>query len=86
MKLLGARVEVKPLSSNKTVGESIKIEVPEDSQQENQVGEVGLVGDGVTINVKTGDRVVYGKYSLLELPTDQGKLLIVDEGDIFLIL
>lgn len=86
MKVLGRRIAVKPLEPTKTIGDKIKMEVPETSQEESQVGIVELVGNEVASPIIEGDKVVYAKYALLELPTGEGTVTIVNEEDVYLVL
>ena len=56
-------------------------------------GEVVAVGPGrvedgkvITMEVKTGDKILYGKYSGTEVTLDGEELLIMRESDIFAIM
>ncbi|MFA5156060.1 MAG: co-chaperone GroES [Candidatus Omnitrophota bacterium] len=87
------RVVVKQLEAEeKTKG---GIVLPDAAKEKPQMGEVIAVGDGklldngttVPLKVKTGDRVLYGKYSGNEFTTRDGEeLVIIKEEDIFMIL
>lgn len=51
-------------------------------------GEVVLVGPGtkdITMVVEPGYKVVYGEYSGIEIDLDGEKLLLMRQGDIFMI-
>lgn len=43
-------------------------------------------GESIKMEVKVGDKVLYGKYSGTEIAVDGNKYLIVRESDIFAIL
>jgi len=89
---LGDRVLVKPLEAEeKTKG---GIVLPDTAKEKPQEGEVIAVGDGklldngqkVPLQVKKGDRVLYGKYSGTEVKIDGVDHLIVREEDILAIV
>ena len=93
IKPLADRVIVKPLEAQeKTKG---GIVLPETAKEKPQEGKVIAVGKGKTLEngqiqpleVKTGDRVLYGKYSGNEITTKEGEeLLIMREEDILAIV
>jgi chaperonin GroES len=76
--------------------ESIKggIIIPDTAKEKPQEGLVVAVGNGkilengtkVTLDVKEGDRVLFGKYSGTEIKVDGEEYLIVREDDVFGIL
>ena len=90
---LGDRVLVKPLEAeSKTKG---GIVLPDTAKEKPQEGEVVAVGKGKVLEngtvkaleVKAGDRVLYGKYSGNEITTKEGQeLLIMREEDILAIV
>jgi chaperonin GroES len=90
---LGDRVVVKPLEAEtKTKG---GILLPDTAKEKPQMGEVVAVGKGKVLDsgsvqaleVKAGDRVLYGKYSGNEITTKEGdELLIMREDDILAIV
>lgn len=90
---LSDRVVVKPLEAKeKTKG---GIVLPDTAKEKPQEGEVVSVGKGKAlengntkpIEVKVGNRVLYGKYSGTEINTpDEEELLIMREDDILAIL
>ncbi|MDD5512594.1 MAG: co-chaperone GroES [Candidatus Omnitrophica bacterium] len=90
---LGDRVLVKPLEAeSKTKG---GILLPDTAKEKPQEGEVVAVGKGKTLDngtfkaleVKAGDKVLYGKYSGNEITTKDGEeLLIMREEDILAIM
>jgi chaperonin GroES len=90
---LGDRVVVRPLEAeSKTKG---GILLPENAKEKPQQGEIVAVGKGKTLEngtvspleVKVGDKVLYGKYSGNEITTKDGEeLLIMREEDILAIV
>src|SRR5246127_765861 len=82
------RVVVRRLESEeKTAGGII---IPDTAKEKPQEGEVIAVGPGardesgkiVPLDVKTGDRVLFGKWSGTEVKIDGAELLIMKESDI----
>jgi len=82
------RVVVKRLESEeKTKGGII---IPDTAKEKPQEGEVVAVGPGardesgklVALDVKAGDRVLFGKWSGTEVKVDGQDLLIMKESDI----
>ncbi len=86
-KPINDRVVIKPLpAEEKTKGGII---IPDTAKEKPQQGEVIAVGpgkDGKTVSVKTGDRVLYGKYAGQELNYNGDEYLIVREDDILVVL
>ncbi|MCM8762848.1 MAG: co-chaperone GroES [Candidatus Omnitrophica bacterium] len=89
---LGDRVVIKALEpEEKTKGGII---LPDTAKEKPQEGKVIAVGKGKMtdkgiqpLEVKVGDRVLYGKYSGTEITTKEGEeLLIVREEDILAII
>ena len=90
---LGDRVVVKPLEpEEKTKG---GIVLPDTAKEKPQEGKVVAVGKGKVseggskqpLEVKVGDKVLYGKYSGTEVTTKDGdELLIMREEDILAII
>ncbi len=90
---LGDRVVVKPLEAEaKTKG---GIVLPDTAKEKPQEGEVVAVGKGKVLDsgavqaleVKVGDRVLYGKYSGNEITSKDGQeLLIMREEDILAVI
>jgi chaperonin GroES len=90
---LGDRVVIRPLEAEtKTKG---GIVLPDTAKEKPQEGEVMAVGKGKTLEngtlqhleVKVGDKVLYGKYSGNEITTKEGEeLLIMREEDILAII
>ena len=74
-------------NSDKTAG---GLYIPETAKEKPQEGEVIAVGEGKykedgsrqTLDVKEGDRVLFGKYSGSEIKIDGEELLIMREEEI----
>ena len=86
------RVVVKRIDAEeKTAGGII---IPDTAKEKPQQGEVVAVGPGargedgklVALDVKTGDRILFGKWSGTEVKIDGEDLLIMKESDIMGIL
>jgi chaperonin GroES len=68
--------------------------LPDTAKEKPQQGEVIAVGPGkvgddgksVAMQVKTGDKVLYGKYSGTEVTIDGEDVLIMRETDIFAVI
>ena len=87
-KPLHDRVLVKRVQSEeKTKGGLI---IPDTAKEKPAEGEVVAVGEGarkdsgelIAMSVKTGDRVLFGKWSGTEVTVDGEELLIMKESDI----
>ena len=92
IKPLADRVVIKPAAAEeKTKGGII---LPDTAKEKPVVGEVMAVGPGkvtddgkkVLLEVKVGDKVLYGKYSGTEVTLDGEEFLIMREADIFAIV
>jgi len=92
MKPLADRVVIKPSPADeKTKGGII---LPDTAKEKPVVGEVVAVGPGkfsddckkVSMEVKVGDKVLYGKYSGTEVTYDGVEYLIMREADIFAVV
>ncbi|MBU2541313.1 MAG: co-chaperone GroES [Candidatus Omnitrophica bacterium] len=90
---LGDRVVVKSLEAEtKTKGGIVLPDTAKEKPQEGKVvavgkGKIGKEGTLQKLEVKVGDKVLYGKYSGTEVTTKDGQeLLIMREEDIFAIL
>ena len=82
------RVLVRRIESDeKTAGGLI---IPENAKEKPQEGEVVSVGAGakdengtrITMDVKAGDKILFGKWSGTEIKLDSEELLIMKESDI----
>ena len=91
LKPLADRVIIKALpAEEKTKGGII---VPDTAKEKPVMGEVVAMGPGkrgddgkiVPMEVKVGDKVLYGKYSGTEVTLDGEEYLIMRESDIFAI-
>lgn len=92
VKPLGDRVVIQPSEGQeKTKG---GIVLPDTAKEKPQEGKVVAVGTGkkaedgkiIPLSVKTGDKVLYGKYSGTEITVDGEEYLIVKEEDILAII
>jgi chaperonin GroES len=92
LKPLADRVIVKPApAEEKTKG---GLYIPDTGKEKPQYGEVVAVGTGkvadsgqvIEMQVKAGDKVLYGKYSGTEVSVEGDDYLIMRESDIFAIL
>ncbi|HEX9656939.1 MAG TPA: co-chaperone GroES [Bacteroidota bacterium] len=92
VKPLADRVVVKPSpAEEKTKGGII---LPDTAKEKPVIGEIVAVGPGkiaddgkkINMEVKIGDKVLYGKYSGTEVTIDGEELLIMREADIFAIV
>jgi chaperonin GroES len=92
LKPLADRVIVRPLEAQeKTAG---GLYIPDSAKEKPMEGEVVAVGPGkisddgklIPMEVKVGEKVLYGKYSGTEVTTGGEDLLIMRENDIFAII
>jgi len=92
IKPLADRVVVRPLEAEeKTKG---GLYVPDTAKERPQQGEIVAIGPGrvsdegkkIPIEVKVGDKILYGKYSGTEVTYDGIEYLIMRESDIFAII
>jgi len=67
--------------------------IPDTAKEKPQQGEVIAVGPGrfekdkrIPMDVKVGDKVLYGKYSGTEVTIDGEQLLIIRESDVLAVL
>jgi len=85
---LGDRVLLRPI--DKTEVKKSGIIIPDTAKEKPQEGTVVSIGKGKTtdegkilpMNVKVGDRVLYGKYSGTEIKIDDVDYLIIGQDDI----
>ena len=88
---LADRVVVRSLEGNEqTLG---GLFIPDTAKEKPQQGEIVAVGPGrfekdkrVPMDVKIGDKVLYGKYSGTEVTVDGEQLLILRESDVLAVL
>jgi len=89
---LGDRVVVEPLEAEeKTKGGIILPDTAKEKPQEGKVvavgkGKVSDKGEVVPMEVKVGDKVLYGKYSGTEVTVDDKQYIILREDDILAIV
>jgi chaperonin GroES len=85
---LADRVVIKPLEAeSKTAG---GIFIPDNAKEKPQRGEIVAVGPGKTddkgnvikLELKIGNKVLYGKYAGTEINVDGKDLLILRESDV----
>ena len=88
---LADRVVVRSLESNEQTRGGLFI--PDTAKEKPQEGEILAVGPGryddgkrVPMEVKVGDKVLFGKYSGTEVMIDGEALLILRESDVLAIL
>ena len=89
---LGDRVLVKPLDKEKQ--ERGGLIIPDTAKEKPQEGEIVAAGKGkvsddgkvLPMDVKAGDRILYGKYSGTEIKIDGDDYLIMHQEDILGIL
>ncbi len=92
IKPLGDRVVVKPAEAEERTKGGIIL--PDTAKEKPVVGEVVAVGPGkiaddgkkIVMEVKVGDKVLYGKYSGTEVTIEGDEYLIMREADIFAIV
>ncbi|MDR3013384.1 MAG: co-chaperone GroES [Chitinispirillales bacterium] len=92
VKPLADRILVKALDAEeKTAG---GLYIPDNAKEKPQKGEVVAVGPGkiaengtkIEMSLKTGDKVLYGKYSGTEVSVDGAEFLIMRESDVLAIV
>jgi chaperonin GroES len=88
---LADRVVVRPLEDTETMRGGLFI--PDTAKEKPQQGEIVAVGPGrweegkrVPMEVKAGDRVLYGKYSGSEVTIDGETVLILRESDVLAVI
>ncbi|MBI2331827.1 MAG: co-chaperone GroES [Chloroflexi bacterium] len=87
-KPLGSRVLIEPIEQEEITASGIIL--PETAKEKPQQGKVLAAGPGdrndkgdrVAMDVKTGDIILFAKYSGTEVKMDGKKLLILRESDI----
>jgi chaperonin GroES len=88
VKPLADRIIIRPLEAEqKTAGGII---IPDNAKEKPQKGEVVAVGVGkiadngqkIEMSLKTGDNVLYGKYSGTEVTIEGKEFLIMRESDV----
>ncbi len=84
---LADRVAIRPLEETETMRGGLYS--PDTAKEKPQQGEIIAVGPGrvekgdkVPMELKVGDRVLYGKYSGTEVQIDDEQVLIIKESDV----
>ena len=92
VKPLADRIIIMPLEAEeKTAGGII---IPDNAKEKPQKGEVVAAGPGkvadngqkITMTLKKGDKVLYGKYSGTEVSIEGKDYLIIRESDVLAVL
>ena len=91
VKPLYDRVVVRPVEEEQVKGGIIIPDTAKEKPVEGEIIEVGsgrVTDDGkkMSLEVKKGDRILYGKYSGTEISIEGEELLIMKESDIFAII
>ena len=89
---LADRVVVKALEESEQMRGGLYI--PDTAKEKPQQGEVMAVGPGklsaegkkIDMELKVGDKVLYGKYSGTEVTVDNEQLLILRESDVLAVI
>ncbi len=88
---LADRVVIRPLEETEQMRGGLYI--PDTAKEKPQQGEVIAVGPGrfekgehVKMELKVGDKVLYGKYSGTEVTIDAEQLLIIKESDVLAVV
>ena len=92
VKPLADRVLIKPMEASEMKKGGIII--PDTAKEKPQEGEVIEVGPGrvtddgkkIPVEVKKGDKVLYGKYSGTEVTIDDVEYMIMRESDILAVI
>jgi chaperonin GroES len=92
IKPMADRVVVEPLEETEEMRGGLYI--PDTAKEKPQQGKVIAVGPGrrseqgelIEVELKEGDRILYGKYSGTEVTVDGSEYLIVRESDVLAVL
>ena len=92
LKPLQDRILVKPMEAEETTSSGIII--PDTAKEKPMKGEIVAVGSGkvtedgknIPMELKVGDKVLYGKYSGTEITVDGNEYLIMRESDVYAII
>jgi chaperonin GroES len=92
LKPLGDRVIVKPKEPEEVTKGGIIL--PDTAQEKPMEGEVVAVGPGkvsdngtkIPMELKVGNKVLYGKYSGSEVKINDGEFLIMRESDVYAVI
>lgn len=92
IKPLGDRILVKPIEAEeKKVGNIVIPDTVKEKPMEGMVEAIGAgakddKGNSIALEVKVGDKVLYGKYSGTEVKIDANEYLIMKESDVLAII
>lgn len=90
---IGDRIAVRPVAVEEKTKSGIVL--PGSAQEKPHQGEVIAVGSGyvsqttgqrIPLEVKVGDKVVYGKHAGIEVKFDGEELVLLTENDILVVL
>ncbi len=89
---LGDRIIVKPAEAEEKTASGLII--PDTAKEKPMKGEVVAVGKGkvtddgkeLKLELKVGDKVLYGKYSGTEVTIDGEEFLIMRESDVYAVI
>ena len=92
LKPLQDRILVKPMEAEETTSSGIII--PDTAKEKPMKGEIVAVGSGkvtedgknIPMELKVGDKVLYGKCSGTEITVDGNEYLIMRESDVYAII
>ena len=92
LKPLADRILVKPSPAEEKTASGIII--PDTAKEKPMQGEIVAVGKGrisddgklIPLELKVGDKVLYGKYSGTEVTVDGEEYLIMRESDVYAII
>lgn len=80
---LGKRMLIKRREALEKRG---SILLSEGAKEKPKEGEVVAVGPEELVGVKQGDRILFGAYAGVEIPSDEGDYLIMGEEDILAVV
>ncbi len=91
LKPLHDRIIVRPAKAEETTKGGIIL--PDTAKEKPMQGEIIAAGKGrvengnlIELEVKVGDKVLYGKYSGTEINVDGEELLMMRESDVFAVI
>lgn len=91
IKPIGDKVVIKPIAVEEVTKSGIVL--PGSAQEKPQQGEVIAVGEGIYQNgvkipmeLKVGDRVVYGKFGGVDVKLNGEEVIIMSEKDVLIVL
>ena len=90
---IGDRIAVKPVAAEETTKSGLVL--PGSAQEKPHQGEVVAVGSGyvaqatgqrIPLEIKVGDKVVYGKHAGIEVKFDGEELVLLTENDVLVVI